>query len=305
MEDIFLTTIRQLKIFVATIENRNFSDTSKKLGLTQATVGFQIRLLEEYFKIKLFDRFPRKLTLTKEGEVLYNYAQKIIEQIKQCKNEIEELSNLEQGSLIIGASTIPGEYLIPQRIKHFKQKYPRISISIKITDSAEIIESVLSNKYDLGVVGKKINHRDLDFYEFVEDEIVLIVYPNHKWAKQDCISVNELKREPFLIREEGSGTRATIEESLLNNKVSLNDLNIVMELGTSEALKNAVCAGIGISLVSKHAIEKELKLGLLKIIQVKDLFIKRHIYIVCHNKRTFSKALDIFSKSLRKEDIDR
>ncbi len=290
--------LRTLEIFCKVVENRSFSQTAEEMSITQPTVSFQMHNLEKYFGTKLFDRSTRELNLTKEGETLYEYAHKILELGKAAKESVAGYKNLNLGELVIGASTIPGEYILPAKLKLFKKKFPRIKVILRIADTEKIISQVLERKLDIGVVGARVEHKNLSYEEFVEDELVLIVSPKHRWAKIKHISLADLEKEPFIIREKGSGTRTTMLTALREKRLALEDLNIVMELGSTESVKTAVKAGIGVSLVSKWAIKDELKLRRLRALKIRELNLFRYFYIVYDQRRILSKAVKSFHQFL-------
>ncbi|HCJ67798.1 MAG TPA: LysR family transcriptional regulator, partial [Elusimicrobia bacterium] len=229
--------LRTLEIFTKLAENESFSQTAEELHLTQPTISFQIHSLEKYYGVKLFQRTTRELFLTAEGKILNEYAKKIINLNRQVQEAMNEVNGLKRGELTLGASTIPGEYILLARLKSFQRKFPQIKISLKIADTEEIIEEVLEKKLDLGVVGSKIKHRDLVYEQFAKDKIVLIAQGK---TKVKNFNLEDLKKQPILLREKGSGTRKTMLEALAKENIYLEDLNIIMELGSTEAIKSAV-----------------------------------------------------------------
>lgn len=284
--------IRTLEIFCKLAENKSFSQTAEELHITQPTVSFQIHSLEKHYGVKLLERTTRELSLTAEGKILNEYAKKIIDLNRQAHEALNEINGLKRGELILGASTIPGEYILPKKLKSFQRKFPQIKISLKIADTEKIIEEVLEKKLDLGVVGSKIKHRDLIYDEFVKDEIVLI---SSRENKSRC-NLEDLKKMPFLIREKGSGTRKTMLDMLAKENIYPEDLNIVMELGSTEAIKSAVEAGLGISFVSRWAVKEEIRPGRkkLKILKIPGFSIKRYFYLVSNRKHTPPKIVQVF-----------
>ncbi len=290
--------IRTLEIFTRLVENKSFSQTAEELHLTQPTVSFQIRSLEKHYRVKLFERTTRELFLTAQGKILFTYARKIIDLNRQAAEAMNEVDGLKRGELVLGASTIPGEYLLPKKLKSFQRKFPKIHISLRIADTEEIVEKVLDKNLDLGIVGSRIKHRDLIFNELLEDEIVLIV--PREWKKIKNFTLEDLKKSPLLIREKGSGTRKTILEALKKENIYPEDLNLIMELGSTEAIKQAVETGLGISFVSRWAVEKEIKLKKLKISGISGFSIRRYFYLVSSRKHILSKIALLFRQFLLK-----
>lgn len=295
--------LRSLEIFCKLAENKSFSQTAEELHLSQPTVSFQIRSLEKYYGLKLIERTTRELSLTAQGKILNEYAKKIIALNQQAKEAFAEINGLKRGELVLGASTIPGEYILAKKLKSFQKKFPQIKISLKIADTEEIIEEVLEKKLDLGIVGSKIKHRDLIYNEFIEDELLLITQRETKGRKTKNFTLEDLKSSPLLIREKGSGTRKTMLEALTKENIYLEDLNIVMELGSTEAIKSAVEAGLGISFVSRWAVEEEIKLKKLRILVIPNFSIRRYFYLVYNRKYTFSKITHFFRQFLLKPEF--
>jgi len=293
--------LRTLEIFCKLAENKSFSQTAEELHLTQPTVSFQIRSLEKYYGTRLIERTTRGLSLTPQGKILNEYAKKILTLNRQAKENLTEINGLKCGELLLGASTIPGEYILPKRLKSFQKKFPQIKISLKISDTEKITEEVLEKKLDLGIVGSKIKHRDLIYDEFVEDEIVLIGPSEGKWKRLKNLTLEDLKKEPLLIREKGSGTRKTMLDVLAKENIYPEDLNIVMELGSTEAIKSAVETGLGISFVSRWAVEEEIKLKKLKIHSIPNFTINRYFYVVLNRKHFLPKIAQTFRNFLLAE----
>ncbi len=265
--------LQQLKTFCAVAEKKSFTKAEEIVYRTQSTISAQISALEKTYGIPLFDR-EREIILTESGKILYDYAKRILELVDESKDKIDELRQVVKGDLIIGASTIPGTYILPEILKKFKAKYPEVNISLPISDSKDVTSKILEHKLEIGAVGKKIKDKRLEYIELAKDRIVLAVAPNHKWAKRRSITLNDLNQEPFIIREKGSATRATVEEVLQNKEIK--KFNVVMELGSTEAVKQGVKAGLGISFISEWAVKDSS----LKEVKVKNLDIIRSFYIV-------------------------
>jgi len=281
---------KQLKIFSALVESGSFSRVATALNLSQPTISFQINGLEKEIGARLFERSTKRLRLTAEGKLLYEYAKRILALEGKIKEEINSCRGLKKGELGIGASNIPGVYILPELLGGFKKKYPGIKIDLKIMDTQQILAQVLENKVDLGVVGSMTKDPRLAFERFCKDELVLIASNKSQLAKKGYISIKELKEMPFILREQGSGTREVIRENLVKKDIRLLDLSVEMQLGNNEAVKKAVAAGLGVSFVSEFSIGQELKLGLLKIIPVENFSIHRFFYIVRYSDNLSSAA---------------
>lgn len=255
---------RRLQVFHTVARLLSFTKAAEALHMTQPAVTFQVRQLEEYFNTRLFDRTHNRITLTKVGKQVYEYAEKIFEQYTLMENTVKEMTGEINGVLMIGASTTIAEYLLPVLLGDFKQKYPDVHIRLKVSNTDEIVAMVENNAIDLGVVEAPVSNKSLAVELCRMDQLVAIVPTKHPLTKQKDVTVQTLASYPYISREEGSGTREVITEYFNQAGLSLDDLNIVMELGSIEAIKGAVATGMGVSILSRAAILKDLQLGLLK-----------------------------------------
>ena len=276
---------RRLQVFHTVARLLSFTKAAEALHMTQPAVTFQVRQLEEYFNTRLFDRTHNRITLTEVGEKVYEYAEKIFEQYSQMENAVKEMTGDINGVLMIGASTTIAEYMLPTLLGDFKIKYPDVRIRLKVSNTDEIVSMVENNIIDLGVVEAPVNNKSLAVELCRLDELVAIVAPDHPLAKKSEISPKDLAKYPYISREEGSGTRDVIIEYLATESLSIYDMNIVMELGSSEAIKGAVTSGMGVAILSRAAIQKELQLNTLKQLQLNPP-LKRPFSFV-HQKQKF------------------
>ena len=268
---------RKLEVFLKVYETQSFSKTSKLLYLAQPTVTLHIKDLEEILGVKLLDRHTRKVIPSKAGKVVYEYGKEIINLLKEMEKELEIFKDEKRGIVEIGGSTIPGQYILPKIIKSFKEKYPQISVYLKVGDSREIVEKVIKGDFDLGMVGAVFKNKELVYIPCYEDEIVLIAPPDFP---KDEISLEELYDISLIKREEGSGTWENAIESLQKKGLDILKLNIIGEMGSTEAIKESVKAGLGCGFISSLAIELEKALNLLKVIKIKNISIKRKFYLI-------------------------
>jgi DNA-binding transcriptional LysR family regulator len=252
--------------------------------MTQPAVTFQVRQLEEYFNTRLFDRTHNRISLTEAGEKVFEYADKIFELYAQMENAVREMTGEVSGSLTIGASTTIAEYMLPALLGDFRSQYPDVTIHLKVSNTDGIVSMVENNTIDLGVVEAPVSNKNLVVDECRRDQLVAIVPPGHPKAKASTIKLTELMDYPYICREEGSGTREVIAEYIHGVK-GAGELNVVMELGSPEAVKGAVETGMGISVVSRATIQKELKLGTLVAIEL-DPPLERPFSFV-HQKQKF------------------
>jgi len=262
------------------------------MSLTQPTISDHIRSLEAELGCRLFDRLGRIIVPTREAETLYAHAIELIEKAEAVREVIEQVKSNPSGELIIGASTIPGSYILPFLMASFKHKYPDIVFQIIIGDSKETIGKLLSHELLLGIVGTLIPHEKLSYTHIAEDELIVISSPN--FMKKNTISLEELSEIPFVLREEGSGTRMEIERILMPHGIDINTLKTVGVFGTTTGVKQAVKSGMGLSIVSRFAARDLLKSRTLKEIKIPDLQMKRNFYIVAHKKRSLPTAFSLF-----------
>lgn len=253
--------------------------------MTQPAVTFQVRQLEEYFNTRLFDRTHNRISLTEAGERVYQYADKIFELYAEMENAVREMTGEVSGSLTIGASTTIAEYMLPALLGDFRAKYPEVSIHLKVSNTDGIVSMVENNAIDLGVVEAPVSNKNLVVDECRRDQLVAIVPPNHPKAKEQVVKLTELMEYPYICREEGSGTREVIAEYIHKSCDGTDSLNVVMELGSPEAVKGAVEAGMGISVVSRATIQKELKLGTLVAIDLEPPLERPFSFV--HQKQKF------------------
>ncbi len=289
--------IWQLKTFCAVVEKKSFTKAADAVRLTQPSISAQIAELEKFYGTQLLVRKGREVTPTEGGKLLYRHARRILRQVDISREALGQLDNLTRGTLIVGASTIPGVYLLPKLLSDFKEQYPEVQVSMSITDSKDIIDRVSEGELELGVVGKKTKDKKLEFISLAEDKIVLIVPPRSNLTKKPFITLNELKKIPVIMREDGSGTRATVQKAMKNKGIRFRDLNVVMELGSTEAAKNGVIAGLGVSFVSRWAIEREIELRSLREVPVEKMDIHRHFYLVTRKRWPLSRATQAFIDS--------
>ncbi|MFO8011246.1 MAG: selenium metabolism-associated LysR family transcriptional regulator [Dehalococcoidia bacterium] len=284
--------MRQLEIFCAVVREKGFSSAAAKLNITQPTVSFQIAALEQELGTRVLDRSGRTTTTTRTGEILYRYATQILELKAEAVQSISKLQGLFWGEVVIGASTIPGEYILPGLLPRFRQNYPGISVTVIIDDSKGIIRKVLEKEVEIGVVGAIEKNEKLNFTPFVSDKMVLISPKEKTWFPSKPATIDELKRVPFILREEGSGTRAIMEQKLSEANVRISDLSVAMVLGSTESVKFAVRSGAGVSIISERAVENDSNLGLIKVMDIEGLQLNRQFFLVNHKQKLLSPAAE-------------
>ena len=288
--------IHQLRVFASVFRNKSFSKASEELHLTQPTISNHIKALEDEFDCKLFDRLGRTNIPTKEAEVLYSHSMELIEKADTIKEAIGEIRKDVTGKLVVGASTIPGVYLLPRIMSEFQKRYPSITFQILISDSSGIVDSVSKHELLLGFVGAKLGNEQINYIPFVQDKLIVVSSPNLE--KNSRMTLKELVKLPMVLREEGSGTRRETEKLLESKGFSLEDLKISGIFGSTDAVKQAVKAGLGVSILSNFSVIDELDHEILKEIKLTDIEMKRRFYIVTHKKRTLPRLYDTFLKHI-------
>jgi len=276
---------RRLQVFHTVARLLSFTKAAESLHMTQPAVTFQVRQLEEYFNTRLFDRTHNRISLTEAGQRVYEYAERIFATYAEMENAVRDLTGEVSGVLLVGASTTIAEYMLPALLGEFKAKYPEVSIRLQVANTEAIVSMVENNAIDLGVVEAPVNNKNLVVETCRMDQMVLIVAPDHPLAKEKSFPIEKLVEYPYICREEGSGTREVMLESLVACGASPMDLNIAMELGSPEAVKGAVEAGMGISILSRATIEKELKLGTLVAINLEPPIERPFSFV--HQKQKF------------------
>lgn len=276
---------RRLQVFHTVARFLSFTKAAETLHMTQPAVTFQVRQLEEYFNTRLFDRTHNRINLTDAGKKVYEYSEKIFELYYEMENCVKELTGEVSGILIIGASTTIAEYMLPALLGDFKANHSDVAIRLKVGNSDDIVSMVETNIIDLGVVESPVHNKNLAVELWCLDQLVAIVPLKHALAHEESIPVHKLVEYPYICREEGSGTREVINEYLHTAGLNPRNLNIVMELGNPEAIKRAVEAGMGISVISKASISKEVQLKTLVGIKLEPI-LERPFYFV-HQKQKF------------------
>ncbi|MEE9615021.1 MAG: selenium metabolism-associated LysR family transcriptional regulator [Thermodesulfobacteriota bacterium] len=287
--------LRYLEIFCKVAEHKSFSRAAEALHLTQPTISIHIKSLEDELGTKLFDRLGRSVVPTGAGDLLYQYASEIVRLKEEARLAMDELSGKMRGCLIVGASTIPGEYLLPAIIGRFKKAYPEVLPTLKVGDTKGIYAMVLEGGVDVGVVGSLKEDKNIVSSEFLADELVLVGPGTFRKGE---VSKRELKELPLLLREAGSGTRATLESALSAGGIDPEELNIAAEMGSTQAMRGAVAAGMGFAFISRVAVQGDIERGTLRAVKVKGINIKRRFHIITHRLRTNSPIARTFMEFL-------
>lgn len=254
---------RRLQVFHTVARLLSFTKAAEALHMTQPAVTFQVRQLEEAFNTRLFDRTHNRISLTEAGERVRSYAERILSLYAEMDEEIREMTGEVKGILLLGASTTIAEYMLPTLLGEFKRHYPDVGIRLREANSDAIVAMVENNEVDLGLVEAPVGNKNLVVETCRMDPMVLICPPDHTLATLDEVPLEVLGEYPCICREEGSGTREVLLEALRAQGMSYEDLNVIMELGSPEAIKGAVEAGMGVAILSRSTVAKELRLGTL------------------------------------------
>ncbi|MCP4112143.1 MAG: LysR family transcriptional regulator [Desulfobacteraceae bacterium] len=293
--------IWQLHIFCKVVELKSFSKAGKAVHLSQPTVSSHIKELEDHFESRLVDRLSKEVTPTKAGELLYKYARKLVAIRDEAETALAEFHGQIKGRLVIGGSTIPGVHIIPKIIGKFIKTYPEVTLSLVIGDTEKIINDTCSGTLELGIVGARAKDKRIVQETLVEDEMYLIVPKGHKWAGKKRIKLATLLKEPFIIRESGSGTLKSFQQSLAHTGYSIEDLNIIAEMGSTGAVIQGIKNSIGISVLSAIAVSEDMKAGTLKALAVEGLDLKRNFYLTTYKYRSASPLCKAFTEFLMQE----
>jgi DNA-binding transcriptional LysR family regulator len=293
---------RHLETFCRVADLKSFSKAAEDLFLSQPTVSGHILSLEKSLSLRFFDRASKEVRLTKAGEIFREYALKILSFRKDLLNALSEFSQGIRGELCLGASTIPGEYLLPKLMGDFKKEHPHFIISLKIADTKEIIQYVLQDSVEFGIIGAKLNHPFLHYEKYAEDEIIVVAPSDHPLTRKKRVNLEELLKEPWIIREEGSGTQMAVEKALRKKGKSLKEFDLSMEMGSTSSVKEGVKAKLGLAFLSRKATEEEVNQGFLSRINVEEIEpISRQIYIVSRAGRTLSPIGMEFLRFLKRK----
>jgi DNA-binding transcriptional LysR family regulator len=274
-------TIQQLEVLIALIEAGSFTRAAGKLFLSQPSLTKQIQNLEEAAGTRLVNRGSTGISLTPEGQVIYDYAKRTIRLREDAKERIGRIKDQESGHIYVSASTIPATYILPHLLSHLKQTHHDIQVHMQMHDSEETLQIVLNDQAEMGFIGKEPLNKKLVVERLWKDHLVVAAPVHHHLTERGTVTVEELAKTPFILREKGSATRDIVEECLQSHLgKSLSRFNVICEMGSSEAVKEAILAGLGVSILSIFAIKRELSQGLLKVINVSNCSMERHFYLI-------------------------
>lgn len=288
----------QLHIFCKVVDYKSFSKAGRAIHLSQPTISSHIQSLEDHFGCRLIDRMARQTVPTAAGKTLYRYARRLDALREETEAAIAAMQGEVRGRLHVGASTIPGNYLLPELIGGFTREHPGVNVALEIADSAKIMARVLGGDLEMGVVGAASRDRNAIQEPLMVDRLQLILKADHRWAGQKGVTLAQLIEVPFIIREQGSGTLAALQTALQQAGMALRQLNIVAEMGTTTAVIQSIKSGVGVSILSPVAVREDLARGRLKALPVADLVLERNLYLIRHRQRSLSTVAGAFAEFL-------
>lgn len=291
----------QLKIFCMVTELQSFSKAAKMMHMSQPAVSTHIKNLEEFYRGQLFERTPHGVALTKAGETFYAYAKRILELKDEMEQELEAVLLRENNHMVVAASTTIGNVSLPCTIYLFKEEHPEVTIRLDIANSEEVIRRIMADEADIGVVETYTESPELSAIPVTSDELLLIVPPDHPHTG-DTVPLKEFLEHPLILREDGSGSRKILAAALGRHGYSVNDLNVIAEMSTIDAIKSAVEAGLGGAVVPRLTVRKEAYLKTLKIFKIEDLPMPLTYHIVYPNRKSMSTPVKRFIKFLTNPD---
>jgi DNA-binding transcriptional LysR family regulator len=294
-------TLDQLRILKAIAAEGSFKRAADTLFVSQPAVSLQVQNLEKQLNVPLFDRGGRKAQLTQAGHLLLSYGEKIITLCQETCRAIEDLQNLQGGSLIVGASQTTGTYLLPRMIGLFRQKYPDVSVQLQVHSTRRTSWGVANGQVDLAIIGGEVPpelQEVLQVVPYAEDELALVLPVSHPLARVEMIQKEDLYKLHFITLDSQSTIRKVIDKVLTRYEIDTKRLKVEMELNSIEAIKNAVQSGLGAAFISITAIEKELQMGIVHAAKIKDVEIKRILSVILNPNRYRSKSAEAFIKEI-------
>jgi len=288
--------LHQLRIFYTVARLGSFSRAAEELRISQPSVSIQVADLERSMSVDLFEQLGKRIYLTDAGRVLEDYARQILNLVEEANSALAEVAGEYRGRLTIGASSTPGTYVLPRVIGAFQERFPNVTVTLDIANTRRIQERILRNELDVGIVGWEVSSHNLEVLPLLEDELVLVVPPGHQLAQAETVQAKVLRDQRVIMRERGSGTREAAEAALREAGVVLSP---AMELGSNEAIKETVAAGLGVTILSTLAVAPEVAARRLIVVPMNDVSIRRSFRVVYHRDKRMGKALRTFLDMLQ------
>ena len=291
----------QLQVFCKVVEHKSFSEAGRTVHLSQPTVSSHIKDLEDHFSCRLIDRLAKEAVPTRAGDLLYGYAVRLLALRNETETAMAEFMGKIRGRLSLGGSTIPGAYILPKIMGEYLDSHPEVNISLHVGDTEKIVGDTLSGLLELSLVGAKIAGKRVIQEQVMEDRMRLVAPALHKWASRDFIELKEFLKEPFILREEGSGTRKSIRDSLQKVGFAIEDLNVAAVMGSTEAVRQGVRSGIGVSILSDVAVAEDLKYGTIVAVEIPELDLRRDFFLTRDKSRSPSPLCRSFIRFLKQK----
>jgi DNA-binding transcriptional LysR family regulator len=284
-----------LQIFLVAAETENFSETGRRLNLSQPSVSLQIRGLETYLGTELFDRSGRHIVLTEAGQALVPLASQLVGHAIQVEEAMASLHGEVVGLLKVGCSTTVGKYVLPKLLARLRDRHPLVQVTCHVTTRSLALQMLIDGDVHVALTSLREPYKDIEYRPFLTDQIVLVMSPEHPWALTGkAVQPSDLLTQKFIVREESSGTNASLKDGLSWHNLSLDDLNIVMTLGNSEAICMAVQEGIGGAFVSCMVVADAIRSGALVSVEVEGLTLQKNLYMANHTGRPATRAQSAF-----------
>ena len=290
-------TLRQLKVFESVARHLNYTRAAEELFLTQPAVSMQVKQLEEHLGVALFEQLGKRIHLTEAGQEVLVYARTVTQQLDELESVLNRINGLSGGRLRISVATT-ANYFIPTLLGTFSRRYPEVTVSLDVTNREALLLQLSENTVDLVIMGQPPSGLDVEAEVFMENPLVIVAPPGHALAHQKKIPLKRLQEEVFLVREPGSGTRSAMERFFAEREIHLKT---GMEVGSNEAIKQSVQAGLGLGLLSRATIEQELELKRLVVLDVAEFPIMRHWYLVHRRGKRLSAVAEVFKDFMLKE----
>ncbi|WP_216827713.1 LysR family transcriptional regulator [Alkalihalobacterium elongatum] len=288
-------SIDNLRIYVTVVEQKNFSRAAKLLNVSQPNVSLHIRNLENEFGATLLHRSPKQVKVTEEGKILYVKAKQMLSLYDEAKQEMDDRKNIVQGTLKIGASFTIGEYILPKILAEYASENRGVTVEVTVANTEEVIERIRGNDLDIGLVEGEVSHIDIEVQPFMEDEMIVIAPRNHTLAQLKVVKPEMLQEEVWIWRESGSGTRAYSDRFMLELNLDVKHSFI---FSSSQGIKEAVSEGLGIAMISKWTVRKELQAGTIKKLNINNQKFVRQFSLVQSKNPGYSKASQLFIEKI-------
>lgn len=283
--------LNQLRVFYHAAKHKSFSQAAEALFVTRPLISIRVKQLEDAYGVKLFERAGRGMALTNAGEALLSYAERIFTLVKEADTRMEDMKEINVGTLRICTGLTVGTYYLPPLITAFQKKYPNIEIQMKVKNKKEVVGDILALRDDLGFVGNMEPNANIIVTPLWEDELAIIVSRSHALAKCATVAPSQLNAQTFIFREKGSGTRELVEGTLRRHRIAVNT---TLELGSDEAIKRAVEVGLGTSIVPLGVVKEEVRKGVIRVVRLAQESIVMQYVMLYHKDKYISRIIGAF-----------